>query len=220
MVTGETTSKINRDRTVLSHIAKEVHRFFSEKHLDYCWNANEILKDSDGFLNENRMPASPSGLNEFERFDNVAALVCINPPTWVKNILLSFLGINASDKAASDEVYRQWRMAHTYQAVGRCSLRNRECKSHDVVVVLSKHCAEDLAALFKGSTVMGCITNLPPHSVMERAKKREGKILYEPSDNKAWHVWKQRHPDDRITKDNWYMNERRFRKTRMQPHVQ
>lgn len=212
VVTGEKGVPAPASRQVMSTIAGSVHRFFERRGLDYCWSANDRFKNKDHALNDQRMPVVSAGLNEWQHIDNVAALACMNPPTWVKGILLEFLGIDPNDGKASDDVYRQWRFAHTYQTAGRCSLRDRTNDGRNVVVVLSRQCAEDLATVFPGAVIGGCITDLPSFTAMDAKNRRRGKISYDASDNKAWSVWRKRHPSSSCSKATWYENERRYRK--------
>jgi hypothetical protein len=212
VVTGEKGAPILSQRQVISSIAQTVHGFFANRGLDYCWSANDRFKNNHETLKGERMPVVAAGLNKWQHIDNVAALASMNPPTWVKGILLEFLDIDPNDTDASDEVYRQWRFAHTYQTVGRCSLRDRNSDRPKVVVVLSLQCAEDLAAVFPGASIGGCITELPCFADKDALKRRREAVRYDASDNKAWSLWRKRHPQYVGDKRSWFENEPRYRK--------
>ncbi len=220
IITGDVTNKFLINQTILHSIAENVDEFFSRRGLKYCWNANKNFRNPNRVLSGERMPARPSGLNEWKDIDNVAALVCLNPPTWVKNILLSFLDIDANDELESETIYRRWRLAHTYQTIGRCSLRDRNCKNGNVVVVLSKECAEDISKYFVGSKIVGRIGKLPSLKKMAQVARCDNKIKYEPSDNKAWYWWKKRNPNHEDTKQEWYQNKRRYNKVQSNRQIE
>ena len=85
-------------------------------------------------------------LNEMRsRFNNVAALATCLPPTWVKDTIIRMLGTNGT------EFYKSWRLADTYQTIGRCSIRVRESQAPITLIVLSEEEATALGKLFPGS---------------------------------------------------------------------
>jgi len=211
-LTGEKSPHVAASRRVISQIGQAVQCFFEHRRLTYCWNANKDHKSLARIMTGRQMPAKPSGLNEFENYDNVAALGCNNPPSWVKDLLIGFLRIETTDSDAVDALYRQWRFDHTYQSVGRCSLRKREHKAKNIAVVLSLQCAQDLHRLFEGSTIQGCLTDLPSFKQMDGVTRSTTRHVYDASDNKAWSLWRKRHTDQEIEKGDWFQTIRRFKK--------
>lgn len=66
--------------------------------------------------------------------------------------------------------------------------------------------------MFPGSTIGGCITDLPSFRKLDATKRTIGKVRYDSSDNKAWSMWRKRHVGNPLSKDEWYNDIRQFSK--------
>ena len=150
------------------------------------------------------MPVRCAGLDSFGRFNNVAALATCLPPTWVKDTIIRMLGTNGT------EFYQSWRLADTYQTIGRCSIRVRESQAPITLIVLSEEEATALGKLFPGSKLMGQLGNLPSMKQHRKRARNDGND-YSPQDTRAYSKFKGRRmkrgqevPD----KATWYVEVR------------
>lgn len=148
------------------------------------------------------MPTVSAGLNEYRYFDNVVSLVCINPAPWVKNRVQELFALE------DDDLYELWRFSHTYQTVGRCSLRLRERERPITVVVTSKKCAIQLADLFFGAKIEGQITNLPRYSGLSPTESAASHgVAYTKADNTAYSKYRKRQTTkglEPLSKESWF----------------
>ncbi|HEX2542483.1 MAG TPA: DEAD/DEAH box helicase family protein [Caldimonas sp.] len=107
--------------------------------------------------NAERIPTFAHGRNKWADYDNVAALAVTNPNPQQMEWVMSRTGMSAS------EVTHSYRIHTSYQAFGRCSIRN------SVPTTSSKRCltigaadARFIAAQFPGSRWLGKVGSMPP----------------------------------------------------------
>lgn len=196
-VTGEHNGNAANQEQVIDRIAEAVERHFGDR--AYCWAANSFFANAPRVLADPRMPTECAGMDVFRHHNIVVSLTCINPPPWVKNIITHHVEI------ADSELYELWKLSHTYQTIGRCSLRNRESNRPIDVVVISRDCAERINQLFEGSQIIGQLTDLPSYEGMRRRRGRaQGRRTYIPAENTAWNRYRNSHPDTTLTKEEWF----------------
>lgn len=112
-----------------------------------------------------------------------------------------------------DHLYELWRFTHTYQVVGRCSLRDRKSQREINVVVLSSRCAAQLSQLFIGSKIMGQLGNIPRLSAPAGATGNQGEdgFAYARNDNSAFSKYKRickKNGAPALAKGEWYKTHR------------
>mgnify|MGYP003626537251 CR=1 FL=1 len=190
----------NQER-VIDRIAEAVEQRFGDR--PYCWAANSFFANAPRILANPRMPTQCAGMDVFKQHDIVVSLTCINPPPWVKDIITRHVAIT------DGELYELWKLSHTYQTIGRCSLRDRRANRPIDVVVISRDCAERIQGLFEGSNIVGQITTLPSYEGMRHRRGAAiGRRTYTRADNTAWSRYRSSHPDTRLTKEEWYVTVR------------
>lgn len=115
------------------------------------------------------IPVKAHGLNEFQDFDNVAALAVTNPNKQQLAWLRSRTGMSAR------EVTQAFRIHATYQALGRCSIRKAEAThTPKVALVVGADDARFLHDLFPGSHWLGQVGTLPSLSgLQQQAQTKE-----------------------------------------------
>lgn len=102
------------------------------------------------FPNAKRIPVVAHGLNEYQDWDNVAALAVCNPtPRYAK-------WIEERTGLTRQATYRAHRIHATYQAVGRSSVRNaKRSRRRKVFLTLGREDAALLHEYFEGSRWLG-----------------------------------------------------------------
>ncbi|MCA0920233.1 DEAD/DEAH box helicase family protein [Pseudooceanicola nanhaiensis] len=200
------TNEPDPRKQVIFEAARQINARFPDG--AYCWAANTSFKNTDSVLEGKRMPANSSGLNEYKNFDTVVSLVCINPPPWAKHRMLELFDLD------QDQLYELWRFSHTYQTIGRCSLRVRERENPINVVVTSSFCADQVLNLFEGATKKGQITNLPRLSKLAHHEKVTLGIgiNYTKQDNTAYSKYRSRlkkKGQEPMEKHEWYEEHRK-----------
>tara|TARA_B100000965_G_scaffold263221_1_gene222162 strand:+ start:1842 stop:3383 length:1542 start_codon:yes stop_codon:yes gene_type:complete len=195
--TGERAADHRGGERVIDRMAEIVNEHFD--HVPYCWAANAYFTNAQRLLNHDRMPAVSAGLNDYHLFDTVVTLLTMNPPPWVKDMVIRHVEI------ADDELYELWKISHTYQTIGRCSLRNRDANREIDIVVLSRDCAQRIHALFPGSRIVGQLGDLQHFGAMRRGRGAGNRrIPYTDADNAAWYRFQRANPDNVLTKEEWY----------------
>lgn len=209
--TGE-AGEIEPLKQVIFRAAQQIEAHFEPEPV-YCWAANKSFRNPGNVLTGRRMPVISAGLDHYKLFNSVVSLVCINPQPWVKTRMLELFDLE------NDELYELWRFSHTYQTIGRCSLRMRERQDPVEAIVTSRTCAEQLAAIFPGSRIRGQITDLPRYST-ERARdavvEQFGRA-YTPADNSAFSKYRARCKNqgvEPLPKEKWFAD---LRLPRLQP---
>lgn len=189
------------DGRVIDYIVKKVESFFNERHEEYCYSLNDYFKKlKKTMINGKPMPTICAGLNSWEKEDNVAALATVLPETWAKDIIIKLLGEDGN------AFYSDWRLANTYQTIGRCSLRVREAVNPITVVVLSYEEAMSIKHLFQSSKMLGQLGDLPFIRQSKRAVKNNG-VVYVPNDHSAYSKYEniQKANDNEVLdKLTWY----------------
>lgn len=193
-------------KQVIYHAAQIVNDTFPEG--AFCWCANNFFQNTNTVLEGRRMPPICAGLNDFKRFHTVVSLLSMNPDAWIKTVMIKLFDLE------DGQLYELWRFSHTYQMIGRCSLRVREYEGDINIVVLSKRCADQLHELFVGSEVVGQLGNLPRYSGLTIAEaRREGMgIQYTRNDNAAFSKYNKRNRENglpSLSKEQWYETERK-----------
>lgn len=98
------------------------------------------------------IPVVAHGLNAFKDSHDIAALAVTNLSTpqlrWLRD-LIPGLG--------SDEAMQAQRLPNIYQAIGRCSLRDKNSDEPKFVIVLGKDDAEYMCRTFEGASWLGQI---------------------------------------------------------------
>ncbi|MEP1670295.1 MAG: hypothetical protein ABJL63_11730 [Rhizobiaceae bacterium] len=170
------------------------------ENIAYCWAANNNFDDPEDILNVNRMPVRSAGMDVFKNFDTVVSLVCINPTPWVKTAIQQIFEVE------DEKLYDLWRLSHTYQTIGRCSLRLRKSDRKIHLIVISRRCAEQLSNIFVGSVISGQLSPTPSLTKL-RQQNRQGKRTYSGAENKAYSVYKKRAKAGgklALDKERWY----------------
>lgn len=195
--TGNTNELPASGDRVIDQIAGAVEDRFGDR--PYCWAANGFFANAPRILTGERMPTQCAGLDVFKRNDTVVSLTCINPPPWVKNIIVQHIQIT------DGELYELWKLSHTYQTIGRCSLRDRQAEREIDVVVVSRDCADRIHGLFPGSEIIGQLADLPSYRAMGGGRgPARNRQTYTQADNQAWYRFRQSHPDYAGSKEDWY----------------
>lgn len=200
--TGEQNVPARSNLRVIDRMAEIINDEFGLQNIPYCWAANSYFKNPYQLLTpQSEMPANSAGLNEYRLFPNVVSLLSMNPPPWVKNMVLEQIQISDED------FYALWKLSYTYQTIGRCSLRIRNFEDEIRLVVLSNDCAERLADLFTGATVEGQLGNLPHFGGMRRGRglARNGR-RYPDAANTAWSRYREENPNTPLSKEEWFEN--------------
>lgn len=199
--TGDTDEHHASGARVIDEIARVVENRFGDQ--PYCWAASSFFLNAPRVLTGQQMPTKCAGLDVFKRNDIVISLTCINPPPWVKNIIVQHIEI------ADRELYELWKLSHTYQTIGRCSLRDRQAEREIEVVVVSRDCANRIHALFPGSEIVGQLTDLPSYQAMRRGRgPARNRQRYTQAENQAWFRFRQSHPNYAGSKEDWYREHR------------
>ena len=157
--TGESGETEEGER-VIDHAVENVDRFFGGH--PYLLSVNNGYGYDTGtallkkFPAARRIPVIAHGLNEFQEFDNVAALAVVNPiPKYAK-------WIEERTGLTRAETYRAHRIHATYQAVGRTSIRNpRRSRMPKTFIALGCEDALMLHQFFEGSRWLGHIGDIP-----------------------------------------------------------
>lgn len=196
--TGKPNAREMNNRRVIDQAAIQIGNKFNE--IPYCWAANSSFENVGQKLEENnKMPAKCAGLNNYKHFDTVVSMVCINPEPWLKTMITNHIDI------VDEELYELWKLAYTYQAIGRCSLRNRNSNNEIHIVVISLNCAKQIQHLFKDSKIEGQITNLPSYEAnVKRRGKAKNPNNYQNKDYVAWHRFQKKNPKSKMTMKGWY----------------
>ena len=185
---------------VFLQVGKIVEEFFAVEGKKYCYAVNNFFGNpQDNMPTGEKMPVKCAGLNNWKDIDNVAALSTCLPETWVKDVIIKLLGVSGQ------EFYQLWRMAGTYQTVGRCSLRNRDKNDPITIVVLSQEEAKDLHKLFEGSKYLGQLGNMP--SVKQFRSSKKSKKAYSVPDNNAFYRYRKNCLASKqayLDKETWY----------------
>ena len=102
-----------------------------------------------------KVPTSSHGLNEFQDYDNVAALAVTNPIPQEARWIMAKTGMNM------EQTNMAFRIHTTYQAIGRSSIRKAEPTS-DGKVFLTVGCTDAtmLHDIFEGSTWLGQVGDM------------------------------------------------------------
>lgn len=209
--TGEPNADDRGGRRVIDRAVQAVEDRY---HDTCCWAANAFLRNDQNALTGERMPVKCAGIDRFKQFDNVVSMACINPQPWVKNLVTEHVDI------ADADLYELWKLSYTYQTIGRSSIRNRDVDRPIEVVVISKRCAEQIHELFEGSEIVEQLTDLPSYKEMKRQRgpaKNPNGIRYVRNDNSAWSKYLRTHPDNELTKEEWYVQ---IRLPRLQKRAQ
>lgn len=192
---------------VIFKIAQQIEQLFSEG--AYCWSANNSFGNEKETLTGVRMPALSAGLDNFRRFDAVVSLLVINPQPWVKNAITQIFEIE------DEELYELWRFGYTYQTIGRCSIRDRTSSRPIDIIVVSEHCAKQLAALFTGSKIAGQCTDLPRlFRAGKSGRPSKSNIRFTRADNTAYSKYRKRTiagGKEPLNKELWFKEIRKQR---------
>ncbi|EPX82513.1 DEAD/DEAH box helicase family protein [Salipiger mucosus] len=189
-------------KQVIFEAARQLNEQFPDG--AYCWAANSDFKNPDNVLEGAKMPPHNAGLNHYQNFDTVFSLLCINPQPWVKKRMLELFDLEEA------QLYELWRFSHTYQTIGRCSLRLRDRENPINLVVPSSFCAAQVVDLFPGATNKGQITKLPRLSKptqQEKVLNGHG-IHYTKQDNSAYSKYRKLLNDKGevpLKKHEWYV---------------
>ncbi len=162
---------------------------------DYCWAVNREFEAIGNVLRGRSMPMKCNGLNAYKECDAVAMLGCANPQPWQAPILKEKL--NLDDGA----LYETWNLAPVYQAIGRCSIRDRDSDDSVTLIVLAEREAKKMVELFIGATFKGQLGKL------ERLGKHNVARIYTPKDNVAYSKYRkklQANGEAFLRKDEWY----------------
>ncbi|MDO8606352.1 MAG: hypothetical protein Q7R40_07450 [Phaeospirillum sp.] len=145
-------------------------------------------------------------MDQYKGVHNVACLLVINPAPPVAKLLSAFTGLGLS------EIYFATKFSHTYQTIGRCSLRDRHSEEPIKLVVLSKAEADKLAELFEGAEVVGQLGILPQLSTLTRGVKAgSGEKVDWSLHRKAYFKYRGRMKGQGIeplSKEGWFSNVR------------
>jgi hypothetical protein len=148
----EDYSKYFRDTPIGNGLSKmdymtvQVKKEFADS--SFLWVANNDIPDSAmaDFNNAIRVGNSPHGLNQYQHIHNSVFLSALNPsPAHFKFM---------QNKGIDGDALRN-AMVHqtTYQAVMRCSLRDKDNTAAKTVLVSDKKSAEWLASHFSGCKI-------------------------------------------------------------------
>jgi hypothetical protein len=189
--TGESfnNSRLSRFRSdrVIERIAETVGKFFAGQ--PFIWSANNSFEDHSDILESGeRLPVRSDGLDDFKEFHNVAALASINPTPHIGKLLSDFTGISRA------EICFAMKFSYTYQAIGRCSIRDRGSEKAIKLVVLSKEEADAIVYLFEGAKMqgqLGSLSSLKSLATKSRANDRPQRIK-KPADRKARYKYEKR----------------------------
>lgn len=103
-----------------------------------------------------KLPTSSHGLNEFQEFDNVAALAVTNPIPQEARWIMDKTGLNKADTNMA------FRIHTTYQAIGRSSIRKGTPTSdRKTFLTVGQTDALMLHEIFAGSTWLGQVGDMP-----------------------------------------------------------
>jgi hypothetical protein len=116
--------------------------------------------------NAERIPASSHGLNEFEDYDNVAALAITNPNPQETRWIMDMTGLGI------DETLTAFRIHTTYQAVGRSSIRKGDpTNDRKTFLTAGSNDAWLLHQIFEGSTWLGQVGDMKSLTQLSMATK-------------------------------------------------
>ena len=184
---------------MIDKVVSIVDDFFKRRDETYVYTINNYKKNHPerNIKNGTRMLTHCQGLNDWRQHNNVVVMSSMLPSPRLRDIVVRLLGEDGN------KFYHDWRMAHTYQVVGRGSIRTPENESPITLIVLSAGEAKDLCRIFKGATYCGQLGNLPSIKTL----KRNGKPVYTDADNVSYSKYKKRQKEAEepiLSKDQWY----------------
>ena len=128
----------------------------------FIWTANKTVRDHNGRSVANPLKVAireardgqlikpiSHGLNDYNDYEKVAALAITQPDNRQVSRVAALAGTNIED------VRSFYRLMSVYQTVGRTAIRKKGTTCPVEVIVLDKTCADQLASIFVGSTVLG-----------------------------------------------------------------
>lgn len=204
--------KDNKER-VIERCARIVQDAFEADR--YIWSANNDFQNQVSHLEDAyRLPTRSEGLDNFRDVHCVASLAVMNPKPHVVKMLSDF------SKVSSDEIFFAMKFAHTYQTVGRTSIRDRNSSETLKLVVLSYQEAKSLHELFVGSELVGKLGDIPNMGAVAKAngKASRKRFRYTNADTKAYCVYCKNERDKGrmpLEKDAWMQGVRIPRLDRM-----
>ena len=129
----------------------EEKRFLLQTNNDYGYFAGSPLMPSNAV----KVPASSHGHNEFQDYDNVAALAVTNPNPQETKWIQDKTGLSR------EQTQMAFRLHTIYQAVGRSSIRKAEPTSDKKVFLTAGHSdAMMLHEIFEGSHWLGQVGDM------------------------------------------------------------
>ena len=157
-------SKLGSDK-VASEIAAVIASHW--KDAPFIYSCNKTVRNPSGKSISNPMKKGLAttahgkhiktishGLNSYDNFSRVASLAVTQPNTALIQRVAELGGI-------SPEVCRSMYRLHTvYQTVGRCAIRKKGTTCQIEAIVLDRTVADQLAAEFTGSVVLGQLGNV------------------------------------------------------------
>lgn len=134
-------------RTPFQHLVEHTARRFAGQ--DYIYILNNSVDDDaarDMLPGGTRMPVVCHGLNQYDRFDNMAFMPALNPTP-------SYYAVMETFGVSGDEIRRNGYLQSLYQGVMRCSLRDLDSAAPKTIVVPCADGAAYLQSYFPGSAV-------------------------------------------------------------------
>ena len=162
--TGMPDEKVPGHRVIDHLVRLSAEHFEGSRFLLQTNNGYGYLNGSTSMpSNAVRIPASSHGLNEFQDYDNVAALAITNPEPAQTRWIMDNTGLDR------DQTNMAFRLHTTYQAVGRSSIRKAEPTSdRKIFLAVGYTDAQMLHDIFEGSRWLGqvgdmkCLAHINP----------------------------------------------------------
>lgn len=112
------------------------------------------------------LPVQAHGMNSYADVEAVAALAITHPAPHQASWLVDRTGLDIG------RIYQAYRIATTYQAVGRTAIRDSKNRKRKVFLVAGRDDALFLHGLFEGSEWLGKVGELPAYRSMAKANRR------------------------------------------------
>lgn len=158
------------------------------------------------------LPPHAHGLNNWKRYNNIAALIVTNPTPELVEVIRFLL----NNSMINRDIEALFRRDTIYQAIGRISIRDRNSTTDKTILVCGKLDAEYFNKLFEGSEMIGRVSDFYVPDV-KSTYKPTGKPVGRPSgypdhferkDKQAWTTWvtskKSTVYTPRLTMEQWY----------------
>lgn len=160
---------------VIDHLIRTAAEHFGEE--DFLLQSNSRFGYVEGSSRNPRrakcIPTISHGLNLYQGTDNIAALALTNPNPQQMEWIRARTGMSRRSIAQA------FRIATTYQALGRCSIRSQERASvPKVALVVGEDDARFLHELFPGSHWIGQVGAMPELTSLQQREEGEqlGKV--------------------------------------------